>query len=81
MTLVMLFLRGQAAESNGVIKFTGLFILLSLELSMSLHFCQEKISRLCVDLGTKSLQSFRTFFKSFELERLPNVQYPYEQEQ
>ena len=52
---------GAIFASNGAIKFTGLFILLSLELSMSLHFCQEKISRLCVDLGTKSFQSFRTF--------------------
>ena len=68
----MLFLK----KEIGVKKFTGLFILLNLELSMSLHFCQEKFSRLCADIGTKSFQSFRTFLilQDFELEKLPNVQ-------
>ena len=47
---------------NEVIKFIGLFILLNLELSMSLHFCQDRFSTLCVDIGTKSFSILSNFF-------------------
>ena len=62
---------------NEVIKFIGLFILLNLELSMSLHSCQDRFSTLCVDIGTKSFSILSNFFdlEGFRT-RKDSVQYP-----